>query len=175
MLSWALLASACPRERSDLGLCPWCPVLPGLCCWIGSPSQPGSPLSAEPPPELLGAAAGASHPPLLEPPPDPIRAAPRSSRVRNAALYGARLTLPGAQVSISVPGSLRASPPLLGSRSNSLRVPFLPGRLVQLLLLQDGAFLSRGHSPGLSPAPGGSLPLGCLLFLFFQSSYLDGA
>ena len=38
-------------------------------------------------------------------------------------------------------------PTHLGSCSNSLPVPFHPGRLVKLLLLWDGAFLSWGHSP----------------------------
>ena len=83
-------------------------------------------------------------------------------------------TLPGHMSSVSAPGNLTASPPLLGSCSNSLRAPFYPGRLMKLLLLQDVAFLSWGHSPrGLSLAPEGPLPLGWFLFIFFPSSYLD--
>ena len=78
--------------------------------------------------------------------------------------------------SISAPGSLRASRPFLGYWSNSLGVPFCPGRLVKLLLLWVRAFLSWGHSlSGLSLAPHGARPPWMLFyfFTFFLSSYLD--
>ena len=66
---------------------------------------------------------------------------------------------PGCSSSVSAPGSLRAFLPLLGSCWNSLGTPFCLGRLVKLLLLLVGAFLSWGHWPrGLSWAPCGAPP-----------------
>ena len=60
---------------------------------------------------------------------------------------GCGVLSPGHRCPVSDPGNLRASPPLLGSCPSSLREPFRRGRLVKLLLLCDGAFLSWGHSP----------------------------
>ena len=76
---------------------------------------------------------------------------------------------PGRRSSVSAPGSLRASTPFLGSCSNSLGAPFPSGRLVKLLPLRVGAFLSWGHSPlGLSPAlRRAPPPLDAFLFLYF--------
>ena len=165
MLSWALPASACPGGGGILGCVP-APCAPGLRCWIRAPAPP-PPLRSRP------------EPPRAAPAPQPP---PRSRRQSPSELLpcqcvhvlqpfrelgrGVWRTLPGAQVSVSVPGSLRASPPLLGSCSNSLQAPFRLGRLVKLLLLRDGGFLSWGHSPW--PQPGSSLgPSPWMLFYFF--------
>ena len=74
--------------------------------------------------------------------------------------------------SVNDPGNLGAPLPLLGSCRSSLQAPFPSGRLLKLLLLRDGAFLSWGLSPGSSWGPS---PLDAVLFLyyFFPFSYLD--
>ena len=106
--------------------------------------------------------------PLPKLPPSCSRVQPcthYSSFGSSAAGFGV-LSL-GHRSSVSVPGSLRASPPLLGSCSNSLGAPFPPGRLVKLLLLQAGLSCPGDTGLGLSPPSRGPLPLGCLLFLYF--------
>ena len=132
-----------------------CSLLRGLHCWIRAPGHTA---------------------PSVEPPPEPRRAAPGpGSRRARCSPLGSSAHLPRAQVSVSVPGSLRAAPPH-GSCSNSLQAPFRPGRLVQLLLLRDGALLSWGHLPRPQPgSSGGPSPLEafCFFISFFPSSYLD--
>ena len=76
---------------------------------------------------------------------------------------------PWRRSSISVPGSLRASPALLESCSTYLQAPLHPRRLVKLLLLRDGAFLSWEHTVrGLSMVPNGAPPPWILLFIYFS-------
>ena len=93
-----------------------------LCRPLAVPG-PCSPFRTEPLPLAPPSCSQCCAAPSAEPPPEPLRAAPRSSCVRAAALrelsQGLWHTLPGAQVSVSVPGRLRASPPLLESCSNS--------------------------------------------------------
>ena len=82
-------------------------------------------------------------------------------------------TLPGVQVPVSVPGSLRASPPLLGSCPSSLGAPFHLGRLEKLLLLQDWASCPGGtHLVGLSGLLSGPLLLVCFFISLFFSVFL---
>ena len=113
MLSWALLASACPGGRPDPGLCPG-----DLCsgaCAVGFALPPPSPPSCSRP------AA-----PSAEPPPEPLRAAPGPA-VRAAALRELGALSRGA-VAVTVPGSPRASPPswvLLQLPAS----PFPPGKV----------------------------------------------
>ena len=125
----------------------WRPVLPGLRCWIRAPSCAAPSLCHRPGSSelLLGQCMRALH----------------SFRELGA------LSL-GRNCSVSVPGSLRVSPPSWGPALTPGCVPLCPGRLVQLLLLWDGAFLSWGHSP--RPLPGslrGPSPLDA--FCFFNS------
>ena len=85
-----------------------------------------SPLHAEPPPSPLQAAPRAVQPP-------PRRAAskllpgpaPRPLQHFTELGSGVLCALPRRRCSVSAPGSLRGSPPLLGSCSNSLRAPFV--------------------------------------------------
>ena len=191
LLSWALPASACPGGGRILGCVPApCAPEPAL---VDSRSRAAAP-SAEPPPEPPRAAPGTAQPPLhgasssararpscsrgraapsAEPRPEPLELL----RVPPCALQplGSSAHSPGAQVSVSVPGSPgHPRPP--GSCSTSLRAPFRPGRSVQLLLLRDGALPSWGYSP--RPQPGSSrgpspLEVFCFFISFFPSSYLD--
>ena len=158
----SVLAVLCPPgfclsqgERRILGCVPQCPGLRGLRCWNWAPG------AAQPPPcgAAVGAAAG-----------DP--GAPALSGAR-PAVCGA--LSPGRSFSVSAPGSLRASLPLLGSCPRSVQAPFHSGGLVKLLLLRAWAFLSSGHSTvGLSPAAHGAPPPWMLFYnFFFSSSYLD--
>ena len=173
MLSWALPASACPGGGGILGCVPApCAPEPALVdsrsraaqppprSCRPSPSElllePRSPLCTEPLPlpEPLRAAPGAAQPPPRSRRPSPFSCS-GSRRVPPCALQplGSSAHSPGAQVSVSVPGSPRASPPswvLLQLPAS----PFPPGRSVQLLRLRDGALLSWGHSP--RPQPGSS-------------------
>ena len=185
-LSWALPASACPGGGRILGCVPApCAPEPALVDSRSraaqppprsrrpSPSElllePRSPLRTEPLPlpEPLRAAPGAAQPPPRSRRPSPFSCS-GSRRVPPCALQplGSSAHSPGAQVSVSVPGSPRASPPswvLLQLPAS----PFPPGRSVQLLLLRDGALLSWGHSP--RPQPGssrGPSPLEAFVSLF---------
>ena len=129
-LSWALPASACPGGGRILG------CVPAPCA---------------PEPALVDSRSRAAQPPPRSRRPSPSELL----RVPPCALQplGSSAHSPGAQVSVSVPGSPRASPPswvLLHLPAS----PFPPGRSVQLLLLRDGALLSWGHSP--RPQPGSS-------------------
>ena len=173
-LSWALPASACPGGGRILGCVPApCAPEPAL---VDSRSRGRATPSAELPPEPLRAAPGAAQPPPRSRRPSPSSCS-GSRRVPPCALQplGSSAHSPGAQVSVSVPGSPRASPPswvLLHLPAS----PFPPGRSVQLLLLRDGALLSWGHSP--RPQPGSSrgpspLEAFCFLISFSPSSYLD--
>ena len=167
------------------------PVLRSLRCWIRAPG-PRSPLrgaAAQAPPSCSWNRAAPSarslflcpSPSELLPPRSPLRgAAPEPSellRVPPCALQplGSSAHSPGRAVAVTVPGSLRASPPswVLLQLPTS---PFPPGRSVQLLRLRDGALLSWGHSP--RPQPGSSrgpshLEAFCSFISFSPSSYLD--
>ena len=128
-LSWALPASACPGGGGILGCVP-APCAPGPAL-LDSRSRPAAPSGSRRP----------SPSELLRVPPCALQP------------LGSSAHSPGAQVSVSVPGSPRASPPswvLLQLPAS----PFPPGRSVQLLRLRDGALLSWGHSP--RPQPGSS-------------------
>jgi len=108
LLSWALLASACPGGRPDPGLCPCALCSRGLRCWIRAP---------------------APQPPRRSRRPSPFSCS-WSRRVPPCALQplGSSAHSPGAQVSVSVPGSPRASPPswvLLQLPAS----PFPPGKV----------------------------------------------
>ena len=121
MLSWALPASACPGGGWILGCVP-APCAPGLRCWILAPGHAApsawslflcpSPSELLPGPRspLLGAAARAP------------RAAPGPA-VRAAALRELGALSRGAGVCYC-PREPEGTPALLGSCSNSLRVPF---------------------------------------------------
>ena len=164
LLSWgrSVLAVLGPpglclsRGRPDPGLCPG--ALGSGPALLDSRSRRPSPPELHPPRSPLRGAA--PEPPQLLPARSPLRGAaarapPSCSRVLPCALQplGSSAHCPGAQVSVSVPGSPRASPPswvLLQLPAS----PFPPGRSVQLLLLRDGALLSWGHSP--RPQPGSS-------------------
>ena len=199
MLSWDLPAFVCPRGRLDPGLCPG--ALCSGACAVGFTLPGRATPSAEPPPEPPRAAPGTAQPPPHgasssarappscsqgraahsgEPPPEPLRAAlgPAGSRVPPCALQplGSSAHSPGRAVALLLSRGARGHPRPPGSCSNSLRVPFRPGRLEKLLLFWDGAFLSWGHSP--RPLPGssrGPSPLEAFvsLFHFPLSSYLD--
>ena len=100
MLSWALLASDCPGGGRILRCVPSA-LCSGACA--------------------VGFALPAVQPPLRSRRPSPsellrVQPARCSPLGSSAAGCGA---LPQAQVSASVPGSLRVPPPLLGSCSNS--------------------------------------------------------
>lgn len=154
--SCALWASACPGgrgERQVFGCVPWRPGLPGLCCWTCAPGL-CSPLRC-------GASARAA-----------AEVAPGSSwaccsPLENSAA-GCGVPSPGCRSSVSAPVSLRVSLPLLGSCSNSLLAPFRQGRLMKLLLLGVGPFLSWGtRRLALAQLLAWPLPLRYLLFLYF--------
>ena len=121
------------------------PVLRSLRWWIRAPG-PRSPLrgaAARAPPSFSWnrAAPSARSLFLRLSPPELLRVPPCALQP-----LGSSAQSPGAQVSVSVPGSPRASPPswvLLHLPAS----PFPPGRSVQRLLLRDGALLSWGHSP----------------------------
>ena len=86
-----------PREHRILGCVPQCPELWGLRCWNGAPRR--SSLRMEPPPRCSRAKPGASCSPF-------------------GSLAGVWCTVPPRRrSSVTAPGSLRASPPLLGSCS----------------------------------------------------------
>ena len=79
-----------------------------------------------------------------------LRSAPESSQVRCSPLGSSALgcgALSLGRRCLLVSQGARGHPHPPGSCSNSLRAPFCSGRLVQLLLLRDGAFLPWGHSP----------------------------
>ena len=194
-LSWALPASACPGGGGILGCVPApCAPEPALLDSRSraaqppprsrrpSPSElllePRSPLRTEPLPlpEPLRAAPGAAQPPPRSRRPSPFSCS-GSRRVPPCALQplGSSAHSPGAQVSVSVPGSPRASPPpwvLLHLPAS----PFPPGKV-------GAAPASPGRgSPvlgTLAPASArllaGPLPLGglCSFISFSPSSYLD--
>ena len=151
-LSWALPASACPGGGGILGCVPApCAPEPALLDSRSRAAQP-PPRSCRPSPSelLLEPRSPLRTEPL--PLPEPLRAAPGPA-VRAAALRELGALSWARSCSVSVPGSPRASPPswvLLQLPAS----PFPPGRLVQLLLLRDGALLSWGHSP--RPQPGSS-------------------
>ena len=203
LLSWgrSVLAVLGPpglclsRGRRDPGLCPGalcsgaCAggfALPGRAAPSAEPPpspselllEPRSPLRTEPLPlpEPLRAAPGAAQPPPRSRRPSPFSCS-GSRRVPPCALQplGSSAHSPGRAVAVTVPGSPSASPPswvLLQLPGSA----FPPGRLVQLLLLRDGALLSWGHSP--RPQPGSSrgpspLEAFCFFISFSPSSYLD--
>ena len=128
-LSCALLASTCPRGSAGSGCVPRCPGLRGLHCWNCAPR------AAQPPPRsrrlsYSQSPAGQALQPFTALSPRGVAHSP-----------------PGRPSSVSAPGTLRASLPLLGSCPR--QAPFRPGRLVKLLLLRDWAFLSwRLWQPG---------------------------
>ena len=127
--SCVLPASACPRGSPDPGLCSLVSWAPGLALLesrspgCAAPSAWSCCLS-----HGLGCSWG------------PTRRALQP--FRELSLWCVAHSPPGHTSSVSVPGSLRTSLPLLGSCLSSLRVPFHLGRLVKLLLLRDWAFLS---------------------------------
>ena len=131
------------------------PVLRGLRCWMSAPG-PRNPLrgaAARAPPSCSwNRAAPSARSLFLCPSPSSCSGSRRAPPCALQPL-GSSAHCPGAQVSVSVPGNPRASPPswvLLHLPAS----PFPPGRSVQLLLLRDGALLSWGHSP--RPQPGSS-------------------
>ena len=187
-LSWALPASACPGGGRILGCVPApCAPGPALLDSRSRAAQP-PPRSRRPSPsELLLDPAAPSAEPLLpspraapapQPPPRSRRPSPSELlRVPPCALQplGSSAHSPGAQVSVTVPGSPRASPPswvLLQLPAS----PFPPGKV-------GAAPASPGRgSPvlgTLAPASArllaGPLPLGglCFFISFSPSSYLD--
>ena len=121
LLSWALSASACPEGAPDLGLCPRHTVLWSLRCWNHSPGHaaPSQGASARAPPSCSQV-----HLALCSP--------------LGSSAVGCGVLSPGCRCSVSVPGSLRASPPFLGSCLSFLQAPFGQGRLVKPLLLREG-------------------------------------
>ena len=148
---------------------------PGLCLsWGEARSWAVYPAPCAPGPALLELRSWPRSPLSAEPPEPP----PRCSQVQPCACcspWGARRTLPGAQVSVSVPGSLRASPPSWGPAPTPCE-PFPPGKV-------GAASASPGRgSPVLGtlarasarllvgPRPPGGL---CFFISFFPSSYLD--
>ena len=182
LLSWgrSVLAVLGPpglclsRGRRDPGLCPG--ALCSGACAVGFALPGRAAPSAELPPEPLRAAPGTAQPPphgasssarappscsrgraapSAEPPPEPLQLlrVPPGPAVRAAALRELGALSWARRCLLLSPGA-RGHPRPPGSCSNSLRAPFRPGRLVQLLLLRDGALLSWGHSP--RPQPGSS-------------------
>lgn len=113
------------------------PVLRGLRCWIRAPAPQPPPRSRRPSPsELLRSVPPCALQPL-----------------------GSSAHSPGAQVSVSVPGSPRASPPswvLLQLPAS----PFPPAREGWCSSCSSGTGLScpGDTRPGLSPAPRGAPP-----------------
>ena len=122
-----------------------CPVAGAfsLSCVVPAPTCPkgiAEPLP-EPQPELLPGPAGQHSNPFRSSAPGVWRALPTSS--------------------VSDPGNLGASLPVLGSCQSSLQVPFHPGRLVNFLLLQVQLSCPGGTGhPALARLLAGPLPLG---------------
>ena len=109
--------------------------------------------------------------PAVQPPP---QGAARSS-LRALQPLGSSAHSPGAQFLCYCPREPEGIPALLGSALTPCKA-FPRGRLVQLLLLRDGALLSWGHSP--RPQPGSSRGPSpsdafCFFISFSPSSYLD--
>ena len=154
LLSCALLASACPwGEHQIMGCVPRRPVLPPsalleLHPW-GRTAPSSRSLHPEPPARSSGVQPGVHRIPL------------------GISSAGCGPLSPGLRCSLSAPGSLRASLALLGSCSNSQGAPFHPGRLVKLLLFQEGLSCPEGTRWGFSPAPRGAPPPWMPFFLFF--------
>ena len=145
LLSWALLASASPWRRPDPGLCP---------------STQCSRACA------VGFTLPVTQPPLRSHRPSPSELLQVQPCVRQPLRELSTLSS-GLSSSVTVPGSLRASPPSW-SPALTLWEAFLPRRLVKLLLLRDRALLSWGHSP--QPQPGSSRgPSPLDAFCFFIS------
>ena len=194
MLSWALQASACPVGGRILG-CSRAPCSGAFAVGFSLPAaQP--PLHKAAAPALMSCSWSRPTPSTQslflcprhsrlaaprDPQPSPQRATARAPQSCSWVMHvpcspsGARCTLLGVQVSVSIPWSPRVSPPSWGPALNPCR-PIPPWKI--------GAVPdSLGQS---SPDPGalglalawllvGPVPLGCLLFLyfFFPSSYLD--
>ena len=186
-LSWALPASACPGGGGILGCVPApCAPEPALLDSRSraaqppprsrrpSPSElllePRSPLRTEPLPlpEPLRAAPGAAQPPPRSRRPSPFSCS-GSRRVPPCALQplGSSAHSPGAQVSVSVPGSPRASPPswvLLQLPAS----PFPPGKVGAAPAPPGrGSPVLGTLAPASARLLAGPLPLGGLLFLYF--------
>ena len=166
LLSCVLLASVCPCGNSGswtvfpgaLGSGAYTTgiVLPGYTAPSAWSRLPSCSQAAKPPSSwsrhlsFSGGPAGYALQPFRELGPQSVACSP-----------------PGHSSSVSAPGSLRASLPLLGSCPCFLGVPFCPGRLAKLLLLRAWAFLSWGHSPAaLARLLAGPLPLGCFFYFF---------
>ena len=152
MLSWALLASACPGRRPDPGLCPG--ALCSGACAVGFVLLPRSP--------LRGAA------------PEPLRAAPGPA-VR-AAAFRELGALSWARRCLLVSPGARGHPRPPGSCSNSLRGPFPPGKVGAAPAPPGrGSPVLGTLAPASARLLAGPLPLGGLCFFtsFSPSSYLD--
>ena len=183
------------RGRPNLGLCPGAPCSGAFAVGFSLPAaQP--PLHKAAAPALMSCSWSRAAPSTRslflcprhrrlaaprDPQPSPERATARAPQSCSWVMHvpcspsGARCTLLGVQVSVSLPWSPRVSPPSCGPALNPCR-PIPPWKI--------GAVPdSLGQS---SPDPGalglalarllvGPVPLGCLLFLyfFFPSSYLD--
>ena len=173
MLSWALPASACPGGGGILGVSRR-PVLRSLRWWIRAPG-PRSPLrgaAARAPPSCSwNRAAPSARSLFLCPSPSELL------RVPPCALQplGSSAHSPGAQVSVSVPGSPRASPPswvLLQLPAS----PFPPGKVGAAPAPPGrGSPVLGTLAPASARLLAGPLPLGglCFFISFSPSSYLD--
>ena len=193
MLSWALLASACPRGRPDPGLCPG--ALCSQSALLDSRFRPRSP-SVEPPPEPLRAAPGAAQPPpngasssggaasdlLLAAQPPPRRAAARappscsgSSRAR-CSLFGSSATGYGAlspgRRCLLVSQGAQGIPALLGSCFNSLRGLSTREDWCSSCFSRTGLSCPGDTRPGLSSAPRGAPPPWMPFVSFFFPVFL---
>ena len=152
MLSWALPASACPGGRPDPGLCP------GMLC--SSACAVGFPLPATQLPPWHCRSSPSELLPVL-----PCTLQPLGSSAHS----------PGAQVSVSVPGSPRASPPswvLLQLPAS----PFPPGKVGAAPAPPGrGSPVLGTLAPASARLLAGPLPLGglCFFISFSPSSYLD--
>ena len=150
-LFWALPASACPGGGGILG------CVPAPCA---------------PEPALVDSRTGAA-----QPPPRSRPRAPRAAPGPACALQplGSSAHSPGAQVSVSVPGSPRASPPswvLLHLPTS----PFPPGKVGAAPAPPGrGSPVLGTLAPASARLLAGPLPLGglCSFISFSPSSYLD--
>ena len=147
-LSWALLASAWPGGRPHPGLCPGALCARGLLCWICAPGGCST---------LRGAAARA--PPSCA----GCRRVPRGARQP----LGSSAHSPGRAVALLLSRGARGHPRPPGSCSNSLEPLSAREGWCSSCVSGTGLSCPGDTRPGLSPAPRGPLPLGCLLFLYF--------
>ena len=130
MLSWALLASACPGGRPDPGLCPGA-LFSGACAvgFVLPAAQPTLRSRCSSPSELLW--------------------------VLPCALQslGSLAHSPGAQVPLSVPGSPRASPPSWGPALTPCEPLSTREGWCSSCFSGTGLSCPGDTRPGLSPAP----------------------